>query len=157
MATKTLRVATYTTFQNTRLGLSLFVASLALYITIIWFIQATFQAIDRSEMDQPLNRWQKVNDSTTIAVLQILQGVLGLAISAALRESFELLQWYLTARSCGLSYAAFLSLSPSTSFVGTSRIIFSYDVTSLERLLAVFKVVLQLLAWLAGLLLFGKL
>ncbi|KAK3995014.1 hypothetical protein QBC44DRAFT_390303 [Cladorrhinum sp. PSN332] len=154
--TLTIKTPGKTTIQNTRLNLTLLIISSALYGTIIWFAQTTFQALRRSEQDLPLNYWHKVDGSTTIAVLQALQGVLGLTSSAALIGSLNLLQWYLSARSCGLKYVAFLALSPSTDIFGTFRILFHRGITGLERLLVSLRILLQLLAWLAGLLLLLK-
>lgn len=113
-------------------GKSLVQNSIALgfFSIVIIFSQAAYLAEWRSNRGLGLNALLKVDENTTIAVVQAFQVMLLALTTTCLDEAFEFLHWTLMDTSRGIPYQTFLALSPATGYMGTLSLIFAWPIRS---------------------------
>jgi len=110
-----------------------------LYGIIIWFAQTSPSAIKATKEQRALDTVLKLDASTSLAVVRVLQGLLATLSFSDLWASFESFQWHLTNRPEGLGYVSALALSPITTLPGTLRILGSKPADLKSRLWALLK------------------
>lgn len=103
--------------------LALVLFSTLLFIAVTLFAFATTWAERASDNAKPLSWWVRADVGTTILTLQVLQGLLAAASTAAVSTSFERLHWLGMQKNKGLALVDVLAMSPTTSATGTLTII----------------------------------
>jgi hypothetical protein len=103
--------------------LALVLFSTLLFIAVTLFAFATTWAERASDNAEPLSWWLTADVGTTILTLQVLQGLLAAASTAAVSASFERMHWLGMQKDKGLALVSMLAMSPTTSATGTLRII----------------------------------
>lgn len=103
--------------------LALVLFSTLLFIAVTLFAFATTWAKRASVNAEPLNWWVRADVGTTILTLQILQGLLAAASTAAVSTSFARLHWLGMQKDKGLALVDVPAMSPTTSATGTLTII----------------------------------
>ncbi|KAH8891555.1 hypothetical protein GQ53DRAFT_648717 [Thozetella sp. PMI_491] len=138
---------------NTASQLFLAVLSLALFAVVIVFVQATYVAESRSQQKLPLDVFLKMDISKTLAIVRVAQGLLSTITGIAISNSFVFMHWIMMAGD-GLLFPKFLALSPMTAPLGTLALLKSSDATLSARLWALLRLIITIISWLPGLLLF---
>ncbi len=92
---------------------------LGAFATVTVFVVSTPWAQTNSDQGLPLSDFLKLDQSIALAVVTAAQTVLGAAVSAALNDAFDCLQWYLMGGRDGLAYPSILALSSTTGSLGT--------------------------------------
>jgi hypothetical protein len=140
--------------HTTRLQLVTIATSLALIAVVIAFVQTTYTAEIRTRQGAKLDRLQKLGASSMLAVLRLSQGVLSLLTTLALDSVFLILQWNKMDNFQGSSFITFLSISPSTNFLGLVSILRSGSARASTKLWALSRLLLPTIVWISGLILF---
>jgi len=112
------------TFQKTGWQFALLLLSSSLFVSILLVMQLTSWADNDSRQGLPLHTRLKVDVSVTLGLIRVLQGLLTALTTLAISRTLQLLQWVLVCRPRGLAYPSLLSLSQSTSYTGSLRIMF---------------------------------
>jgi hypothetical protein len=81
----------------------------------------------------------QLDASTMLSVLAVLQAIITFATNSALKQTFELVQWKLSADGTGIGPLDFLCLSSTTSWWGLIRIVIHSKSKPLNRLWAASK------------------
>ena len=115
---------------------ALVLSATVLFVTATLFAFATTWAESASDNADTLSSWVSADVGTTILIVQVLQGLLAAASTAALSSSFERLHWLEMYKENGIVLIGLLALSPTTSQTGTLRIILSRYTTLSARGLA---------------------
>jgi len=136
---------------------ALVAVSSALFVVIVLFTLTATWAQTQSERQQELSWWVKADVGTTLIVVRVLQGLLTAVSSAAMTDSFTRLHWNRINNEKGLPLPDLLALSPTTSFMGTIRLVFGANAKMGTRVSAFTRALLTMLPPLAGILLFGTL
>ncbi|KAK1757960.1 hypothetical protein QBC47DRAFT_295213 [Echria macrotheca] len=131
-------------------------SSTLLFVAVILCARATTWAQTASDNRRSLQWWMSVDVGTTILVVRVLQGLLTADSSIAISRSFMRLHWREMHKDGGLQLADLLALSPTTSLLGTIRIVFSGHLKSSTRMWAIARTLLTTLPWIAGVLLFAR-
>ncbi|KAK4445479.1 hypothetical protein QBC34DRAFT_472396 [Podospora aff. communis PSN243] len=135
---------------------ALVAASTALFVLIILATLTTSWAEALSDEQRPLSWWARVDFGNTLIAVRVLQGVLTAASTAAMSNSFMRLHWNKISRDKGLPLADLLALSPTTSLMGTARLIAGKHTKLGTRVGAFARLCLTTFPWLAGILLFAR-
>lgn len=114
-------------------------ASSALFAAVIIYTRITDQAMTLSADNQPLRNNFKADASTTIATVRTLQGVLAAVSSVALVKSLTFLYWILISRPNGARLPSVLALAPSTTVLGSLRLLVMSSSRLSTRMLALFR------------------
>ncbi|KAK1750897.1 hypothetical protein QBC47DRAFT_88788 [Echria macrotheca] len=136
--------------------LVLVTGSSVLLAVIVYITTLTGQAESISEQKGHLSMVLKADVSTTLTLVRALQGLLTTALTVALATTFSYLQWGFVHRSPGMPYLRHLALSPTTSIWGTIRLILHPSPAWKSRLWALFRLLLVLMVWLGGVVLFFR-
>lgn len=110
-------------FKNISTQLFLTILATCLLAVVAIFVQATYAAEAKSDQKVPFGGLDKIDVSTTLAVLRAAQGVLSALTAIILKDCFVFLQWGMMDASSGLSYLTYLALSPTTQHLGTLGLI----------------------------------
>ncbi|KAF2464867.1 uncharacterized protein BDR25DRAFT_318859 [Lindgomyces ingoldianus] len=89
----------------------------SLFAITIWFSQLTFPTNDERKSSDHQHQ-TRVPFSSALTVLRFLQGLTSTCTTFVLLQTFEMLEWTLASRNGGLMLLNFLSLSPTTGFLG---------------------------------------
>ncbi|KAK1836854.1 hypothetical protein QBC39DRAFT_429866 [Podospora conica] len=135
---------------------ALVVASSVLAVVIVLVAFTSSWAQTLSDKQQELSWWVKSDVGITIIVVQVLLGLLTAAASTAVAESFTRLHWNKINDEKGLPLSDLLALSPTTSFMGTARLVLGARTSAATRLRALARVFLTVLPSIAGILLFAR-
>ncbi|KAL4789329.1 hypothetical protein BDV19DRAFT_395148 [Aspergillus venezuelensis] len=96
-----------------------------------------------------------VDSGSVLTLLSIFQGLQSIMVTAILFGLFEILHWVLMARDIGLPSISAIGLSPTTGPIGALRVLFSRCSELPDRLWPLLRLVLTIVLWVSGVILFA--
>jgi hypothetical protein len=118
---------------------ALAIGASALLAAIVVVVYLTNQAEAISARKGYLSSILNVDVSTTLTIVRALQGLLTVAVTVLLSQSFTYIQWGFARHAEGAPYIRQLALSPTTTVWGSIRLILHTSSTLRPRLWAFFR------------------